>query len=463
MVGRPHEELINKSMHELFPPELAANIIADDMEVLNSGKEKMVEEEELGGRYYTSIKFPISIKGKPTFLAGYTIDITDRKLAEKALRQSEEQLKFALSGTNDGIWDVNLQDGTVYLSPRGCEILGYNPDFIKDKFKTWQPLVHPDDMQQTNEALEAYLKGEQPIFIVEQRLQTSEGNWKWILTRGKAVSYDSDGKALRMVGTHTDISERKIAEEAVQKLNADLEQRVAARTSQLELANKELEAFSYSVSHDLRAPLRHINGFINLFLEEKQTQLSEQELSYLKTVTDSVNDMGKLIDALLSFSRLNRAELRKSTLETEKLIRQNIILFENEIKTRQIEITIHPLHKTLADYQLISQVWVNLLSNAIKYTGKKEKPFIEIGSYAEKDKTVFFIKDNGAGFNMKYSQKLFGVFQRLHKPRDFEGIGIGLANINRIILRHGGQCWAEGEPDKGATFFFSLPSSENDS
>jgi PAS domain S-box-containing protein len=263
---------------------------------------------------------------------------------------------------------------------------------------------------------------------------------------------------------YVDLSKQKQAEKelreskkVIEKLNETLELRVHERTTQLEHANKELEAFSYSVSHDLRAPLRHISGFIKLFLDTKTSGLTEQELGYLNTVTESSNEMGKLIDALLIFSRLNRADLKKTPLETSLLIKQGMEFFAREIETRGIEIKIGQLKETYGDLQLMRQVWTNLISNAVKYTAKKDEVIIEIGSYEEKAQTVFFIKDNGAGFDMKHADRLFGVFQRLHKSRDFEGIGIGLANVNRIITRHGGRCWAEGEVGKGAVFYFSMP------
>lgn len=238
---------------------------------------------------------------------------------------------------------------------------------------------------------------------------------------------------------------------------ADLEERVTERTAQYEAANKELDAFSYSISHDLRAPLRHINGFVSIFLEHNSSQLSEEDLGYLAVVSKSAEDMGSLIDALLAFSRLSRSDLKKKTVNTLEIIDQGLQLFTEDIRTRGIELKIGPLPQTFADIELIRQVWINLISNAIKYTSKKDKPVIEIGSFEENDRTNFFIKDNGAGFDMKYSDKLFRMFQRLHKQKDFDGIGIGLANINRIIQRHGGKCWAEGEKEKGATFYFSLP------
>jgi len=253
--------------------------------------------------------------------------------------------------------------------------------------------------------------------------------------------------------------QRRIQQE-INTLNAELEHRVEERTSQLEAANKELEAFSYSVSHDLRAPLRHINGFISLFLENKKTEITEEELGYLNIVSNSAQEMGNLIDALLSFSRLNRAEIQKTLIDSKPMISHLLEMFTEELKSRKIEIQINELLPALGDYQLIKQVWMNLLSNAIKYTSKKNVAIIEIGSLEHDSEIVFFVKDNGAGFNMKYGDKLFGVFQRLHKPRDFEGIGIGLANVNRIITRHGGRCWANGELNQGATFYFSLPKSK---
>lgn len=225
----------------------------------------------------------------------------------------------------------------------------------------------------------------------------------------------------------------------------------------LEAANKELDAFSYSISHDLRAPLRHIVGFVDLLTKSNSKQLNASGLRYLDIIAESAIEMGKLIDAILSFSRLSRGELNLSRINSNDIVKKVIKSFDTEISGRNIEFIQSDLSEIMGDENLINQVWVNLISNAIKYTSKKEKAIIEIGCKPENDMIVFFIKDNGAGFDMTYATKLFGVFQRLHKAKDFEGIGIGLANINRIILRHKGKCWAEGEVDKGATFYFSLP------
>jgi signal transduction histidine kinase len=222
-------------------------------------------------------------------------------------------------------------------------------------------------------------------------------------------------------------------------------------------ANKELESFSYSVSHDLRAPLRHITGFIDLLSKNSAAQLDENGKRYLKIISESAHEMGDLIDALLTFSRLSRTEMQRTPINTRSMVNHIVKTFKTDMAGRNVELNLSNLPDIMGDETLIHQVWVNLISNALKYTRNKEKAIIEIGGKSENGSIIFHTKDNGVGFDMKYSDKLFGVFQRLHKARDFEGVGIGLANVNRIVTRHGGKCWAESEVDKGATFFFSIP------
>ena len=290
---------------------------------------------------------------------------------------------------------------------------------------------------------------------LQYRFADNTGNWKWIESTMSNLLADPNVEAI--VINFRDISDRKQSEKELRELNNELDTRVQQRTTELEAAIKELETFSYSVSHDLKAPLRHINGFLEIFLEKTSANFTEEELGYLKNISRSASEMGLLIDAILSFSRLNQAELRKTRIQSSVMVRQVINFFEPEIQNRQITFHVEPLHDVQGDEGLIRQVWTNLISNAIKYTGKKSEAIIEIGSFSTPTETAFFVKDNGAGFNMKYVHKLFGVFQRLHKSREFDGIGIGLANVNRIVKRHGGHCRAEGEQDKGATFHFSIP------
>ena len=246
---------------------------------------------------------------------------------------------------------------------------------------------------------------------------------------------------------HKEMEQRQRAEEEVQKLNIALEGHVA-----------QLEAFSYSVSHDLRAPLRHVVGFVELLQREAGSSLSVKSLGHMKTISKSAKRMGDLIDDLLAFSQIGRSEVKKTEVNLDELVRETLGDFQAETKERNIVWTIHALPTVRADRALLRLVLVNLISNALKFTGARTEARIEIGcAPVGNDDTVIFIRDNGAGFDPKYTEKLFGVFQRLHSEEEFEGTGIGLANVHRIIRGHGGRTWAEGVVDGGAAFYFSLP------
>jgi signal transduction histidine kinase/HAMP domain-containing protein len=238
---------------------------------------------------------------------------------------------------------------------------------------------------------------------------------------------------------------------------AELEERVRGRTAQLETSNKELEAFSYSVSHDLRAPLRHISGYVELLISRFRSDLSDKGQHYLDSIADSVHQMGLLIDNLLQFSRTGRAEIHRSNTDMNEIVHEIIELLRKDYPDRAIEWTTDNLPPVVCDSAMLRLVWENLLSNAAKFTRIREKALIEVGARIDANEVVYYVRDNGVGFDMQYSQKLFGVFQRLHSTEDFEGTGIGLANVRRIISRHGGRTWAEAESDKGATFYFSIP------
>jgi len=234
------------------------------------------------------------------------------------------------------------------------------------------------------------------------------------------------------------------------------------RAAELIIANKELETFSYSVSHDLSTPLRHISMYVDLLTNRFYDSLPDKARHYLDNIADSSLQMKTLIDDLLQFSRTGRQEMRQTNLDMNIIVQEVLAPIKQDNRERNIEWRIATLPKIYGDQDMLRLVWMNLLINAVKFTRNRKKTIIEINVLAENDAFIFSIRDNGVGFDMKYAQKLFGVFQRLHPTDEFEGTGIGLANVHRIILRHGGRTWAEAEPDKGATFYFSLPKNKED-
>jgi PAS domain S-box-containing protein len=257
-------------------------------------------------------------------------------------------------------------------------------------------------------------------------------------------------------GFVTDITQRKQTEEEIRLFNQRLEQIVAERTNDLKLANKELAAFSYSISHDLRAPLRSIHGYMNIFSEEYSDQFDDEAKKLTAIVLNNAVKMGQLIDGLLAFSHLGRKELEKGGISMKEMVTGIWEELKKMEQGRDLECRILSLPDALGDRVTIRQVWTNLISNAIKYTRRKPKGTIEIGASTAEDSIIYYVKDNGAGFNMQYYDKLFGVFQRLHSQQEFEGTGVGLAIVQRIIAKHGGKIWAEAKQNEGATFYFSL-------
>jgi light-regulated signal transduction histidine kinase (bacteriophytochrome) len=280
-----------------------------------------------------------------------------------------------------------------------------------------------------------------------------------LLARGERWQNET-GQLIGLRGTALEITERKQAEEEIRKLNEELEERVIQRTAQLEATNKELEAFTYSVSHDLRAPLRAISGYTNILIEDYEPLLGTEGKRISNVISSEAHRMGRLIDDLLAFSRLSRKEMQNSMIDMQSMAQT---IFAGLVKPDELERTdlqIQNLPPAMGDPSLIHQVWVNLLSNALKFTSKKERAVIEVGSTQDKNETIYYVRDNGAGFEMQYADKLFGVFQRLHNENEFEGTGVGLAIVQRVILRHGGRVWGEGKEDQGAVFYFALPRKE---
>ncbi|MGC2325003.1 MAG: PAS domain S-box protein [Terriglobales bacterium] len=304
--------------------------------------------------------------------------------------------------------------------------------------------------------------GVESFLSVLEQTNTWEGESEHVTRDGRKIIVESrmtlvrDKDLVYVLEANRDITERKRAQAEIQLLNEDLERRVGQRTAELEAANKELESFSYSVAHDLRAPLRAVDGFSDALLEDYGPQLPQEARKYLQTIRGAAQRMGCLIDDLLAFSRLGRQPLTKQPVDMDVLVLGVLEDVVPEGREKNIEIVNGNLPATHGDPALLRQVWANLLSNAIKYSRHAEQARIEIGALEEAQRNVYFVRDNGAGFDMKYADKLFGVFQRLHRADEFEGTGIGLAIVQRVVHRHGGQVWAEAKLNEGATFYFTL-------
>jgi PAS domain S-box-containing protein len=384
----------------------------------------------------------------------------EREQAERALRESERRLDEAQRIAHIGYWDRDLDSENIRLSDEACRIFGLpaleGPINLERWQEQWLQLLHQDDRARAAQALADALRSG-PRYDVEYRVQRPDGEVRVVHSFAE-VTRDESGRPRRVFGTMQDITERKKSEQEIQRLNQELEQRVAERTAQLETANRELEAFTYSVSHDLRAPLRHIDGFVGLLKKRIGSTLDEQSLRYMATVSAAALRMAALIDDLLSFSRMGRKEITRTHVDLDALIHEVIQDFEPDTQGRTIDWRIAKLPVVTGDRAMLRVVLVNLISNALKFTQPRAQAVIEVGCLpSENGGAVVFVRDNGVGFDMQYAGKLFGVFQRLHGADEFEGTGIGLANVQRVISRHGGQAWAEGKLDGGATFYFSLP------
>lgn len=290
----------------------------------------------------------------------------------------------------------------------------------------------------------------QPVFSFEVLMFAKNGGHRYF-------SWNIVHKHRLWFANGRDITRQKKADFEIKQLNVNLERNIA----QLQLTNKELESFSYSVSHDLRAPLRSINGYAQMILDDHAQTFNSDALRMFNVIRKNAKKMGALIDDLLTFSRMGRKEITRVPIDFNKLV-EPIIAELKQTANANTQITVHCLPGTLGDPALLSQVYINLISNAIKYSAKKEMPAVELGAEEKDDEFVYFVKDNGAGFDMQYAHKLFGVFQRLHGNDEFEGTGVGLAIVQRIIVKHGGKVWAQGTLNEGATFYFSLPRTHND-
>lgn len=379
----------------------------------------------------------------------------EQKRVEDALLLSEERFRLAVLEAPIPLLIHDEDDKILQMSKGWTRFSGYTLEDIPT-YSEWNARALGEGSECVREHMARLFEKDETVSNGEWVINTRDGESRVWDSYTTPLGRLGDGKRV-FLSIAVDVTERKQGEEEIRKLNENLEQRVVERTEQLAAANKELEAFSYSVSHDLRAPLRHIDGFVQLLTRSEAGRLEPASAHYLETIAGAAGKMGRLIDELLTFSRTGRKEIQTTRVELGTLIEEAQVVLAPAMKDRSIVWKIAPLQAVEGDAAMLRLVLVNLLSNAIKYTRPRLKARIEIGSLNGEDENVtMFVRDNGVGFDMQYAQNLFGVFQRLHREDEFEGTGIGLATVRRIVNRHGGSVWAEGAPGRGATLYVKL-------
>lgn len=453
------KDILGKTDADLFPPDLAEKYRADDKKVIEGGAifEAIERHRTPDGRefFVHVMKSPLrDVDGRIIGLQCVFWDVTGRKLTEDALRHSEQRLRLATEAAQMGTWDRDMATNRLFWSETQERLMGYEPGTSPGTYEAFCELVHPNSRAALAAAQAKALEtGE---YSAELQFQLRDGTIRWGLVRGQ-ILYDDQGKPERILGVDLDITKRKQAEEQLAKLNEELEQRVRQRTAELAASNKELEAFCYSVSHDLRAPLRSIDGFSALVVERCQKHLDATSMDYLQRARGAAQQMGELINDLLQLSRVTRCELHPVAVDMSELAATVTQELKDSQPQRHVEVVLQPKLRAFGDPRLLRIVLENLLGNAWKFTGQQTQPRIEFGAAHENGLTTYYVRDNGAGFDMAYIHKLFVPFQRLHSVMEFPGTGVGLASVQRIIHRHAGRVWADATVGNGATFYFTLP------
>ncbi|HEX7901736.1 MAG TPA: ATP-binding protein [Planctomycetota bacterium] len=385
-----------------------------------------------------------------------TEEVAERRQAEEKLKEKDARLSEAQQIARLGSWDWDPETGRVTWSDEMYRIHGLLPAGFAGTLEAYLKLVHPDDRGPFKEKLEDAVKRRGP-FAADHQIIRPDGEVRALLAHGKVV-LDDAGRPVRFVGVTQDITDRRRAEEAVRELNRKLQDGM----DELAAANKELEGFSYSVSHDLRAPLRAIDGFSRMLIEDCAGRLDEKGSRYVNVIRTNTQRMGQLIDDLLAFSRMGRKQVVPSPIDMEALAKSAYAEVVAIYPGRKLDFRLGALPPCHGDVSMMRQVFANLLANAVKYSRDRDPAVIEVQGQENGAEMIYSVRDNGVGFEMEYANKLFGVFQRLHSAKEFEGTGVGLALVQRIIQRHGGRIWGEGKVDHGAVFTFTLPKKEAD-
>jgi PAS domain S-box-containing protein len=377
------------------------------------------------------------------------MDITERKKAEEALKISETRYRRLFESAKDGIMILDAETGIIVdVNPFLIEMMGYSHKSVKGKV-IWELEFFKDVAANK----EKFVELQQRDYVLYENLSLETSDRRQIAVEFISNVYLVDRKKVIQCNIR-DTTERKQMEH---KLN-EAYQKIKTRTNELEMINEHLDSFAYSVSHDLRAPLRAISGFAQVLLDTQGDKVNEEMRHYLNRISEGAKKMGQLIDDLLGFSRATRGEIKYEKINVENIVNNLVKAYRDVELDRDIEFIVNPLGEVEADKEMLKVIFSNLLQNAVKFTIDRKKTRIEIGSEQKEDHIQFYIKDNGIGFDMRYKDKLFTAFQRLHTDERFTGTGIGLTTVKRIVTKHGGNIWANGEVDKGAEFYFTLPS-----
>jgi len=398
--------------------------------------------------------YPQQVEGRVTGAVVTFLDISERRRAEAELRRVTERLQLATHAAHIGIWDWSIQSNELIWDDAMYTLYGIDRMTFNGAYEAWTRCLDPRDSQRAMQAVQKALTraGE---FSTEFRIIWPDGSVRHIAAQAQTY-FDKQGQALRMIGANFDITDLKQAEAEISQLNVALETRVAERTRELEEMVQQLETFSYTVSHDLRAPLRAIDGFSNILLEDYSGQLDETAQGHLNRVRLGVNLMGRLIDDLLDLAKIGKRTVRRSVIDLSALATQVGSELAMGEPNRLVEFIVGEIGSALCDEGLTRIIVQNLLQNAWKYSRTQSAARVEIDRCDRNGRTVYFVRDNGIGFDMAHANHLFRPFTRLHNTQDYEGSGIGLATVHQAITRHGGEIWAESQPGRGATFYFTL-------
>src|SRR3990172_6520128 len=461
--GHRREEMIGQSIAGIMPVQIRAAFREELARAVASGGLRLAGRVvEYSGVRSDGSEFPAELsmaqwKTKDdTYFTAIVRDVTERKRADLALMESSAQFRTLFEASPDAILLIDPHDQWPILdcNVAACKMNGYTRDELVGQSVDLLNLT-PGDPNERKEYVERIHR--QGVLRLDTFHRRKDGS---VFSVEVSTSLITLGGRDVVLGIDRDITERRRAEEEIRRLNVELEGRVAQRTAQLASANQELEAFAYSVSHDLRAPLRAIDGFSRIILEDFGNTLDPEGKRLFDVILTNTQRMDQLITDLLALSLVSRTEMQSSRVDMTALADSIYHEIASPEVRRKFAFYVAPLPDASADPALLRQVWSNLISNAIKYAMPKAGRAIEVGGYMDNGMCVYFVRDNGVGFNPAYTNKLFGVFQRLHKAEEFEGNGVGLAIVQRIIHRHGGKTWAEGEINRGATFYFSLPAME---